>query len=501
MTSFEMRPIFLSAVFLAALAGCDGSSSTSSEDAGGGDADGEGGNGADGSGGSCCEQGGGGGTSNGGSGEGGSAPLPCGSFPTFEDGLVPSAEVHVAEDGSDGGDGSPQSPFATIERAMQEAAPGTAVVIHAGTYAGGAYLGDVQGTEGAPIWIGGAAGEERPVLQGGPNGLALQRARYVVVHDLEIEGAEANGINCDDGGDTGDPEATRFVVFRDLSIHDIGTGGNNDCLKLSGVNDFWVLRSSFARCGGSMAGSGIDHVGCHRGVIAQSTFTELSGNGVQCKGGSEDILVTANHFVDAGERAVNLGGSTGFEYFRPPLSTSEPNAEARRIHVVANFIEGGFASLAFVGCVDCLAANNTIVDPGRWPFRILQETSSSGGYAFLPASEGRVVNNIVYFQASALGAHVNVGAGTDPESFTFQNNLWFAHDDPGASAPSLPVAESGGVVCQDPLFVDLGGGDPSLGGGSPAIGAGAALTELSGDRTGACFLVPPSIGAHEGGAD
>ncbi len=431
-------------------------------------------------------------------GSGGSAPLPCGGPETFETGLTPSSEIHVATSGSDAsGDGSAASPYATIAHAASLATPGTAVVVHAGTYAGDTYLASYGGTEGAPIWIGGAPGEARPHIQGGANGFHLSRVRHLVLHDLELSGGTANGINCDDGGEVASEDATRYVVFRGLYIHDIGEGGNNDCLKLSGVNDFWVTGSDFARCGGGMAGSGIDHVGCHRGVVAHNTFVEMSGNGVQCKGGSTDILVTANRFSDAGERAVNLGGSTGFEFFRPPLTSGE-NAEARRIHVLANVVEGGTAGLAFVGCVDCLAANNTIVDPERWPFRILQETTSEGGYTFLPASNGRVINNVVYFSAAAVSAHVNVGAETDPGSFVFQTNLWYAHDDPGASTPSLPAPETGGITGADPAFVDAAGGDYHLASGSPAIGTGTDLPELAGDRDGACYADTPSVGAFEG---
>ncbi len=491
------RTLLLGLGLSALLVGCGDSSSTGDDVEDGGSTatgnpccDSTGGSGGE------SAQGGGpvGGSSS--TGGGGSAPLPCGDPVTIEDGLSPTAELHVATSGSDqSGDGSAASPFASIDHAASQASPGTAIVVHAGTYPGGAYLSDLAGSDGAPIWIGGAAGEARPVIEGGPNGLHLSRVRYLVIHDLEITGSTANGINADDGADYASEDATRYVVFRDLSIHDIGTGGNNDCLKLSGVNDFWVLGSEIARCGGSMAGSGIDHVGCHRGVVAFNQFEELSGNGVQCKGGSTDIVISANTFIDAGERAVNLGGSTGFEYFRPPLSTSQANAEARRIHVLANLIQGSTASLAFVGCVDCLAANNTIVDPERWPFRILQETTSSGGYSFEPAQAGRVINNLVYFQASVLGAHVNVGGNTDAQSFSFQTNLWYAHDDPGASAPDLPSAEQGGLTGVDPMFA--GGGDFHLGAGSPALGAGSALPELSGDRDGACYLAPPSIGAYE----
>lgn len=443
-------------------------------------------------------------SSAGGGGAGGGPSGSCFDYPSFETGKVPTTQRHVATTGSDTtGDGSSGAPFATIQRAAQAAQPGTAIVVHAGSYAGGGYVSNLAGTEDAPIWIGGAAGEARPVIQGGPNGLGLSRVRYLVVHDLEITGATANGINCDDGADYANPDATRHVVFRGLDIHDIGSNGNQDCLKLSGLDDFWVLSSRFARCGGGQAGSGIDHVGCHDGVIAGNRFEDLSasGNAVQCKGGSSDITIVANHITDGGARAINLGGSTGFEFFRPPLSTSAPNAEARRIHVIANLIEGSVVPLAFVGCVDCLAANNTIVDPENWIVRILQETVSGGGYTFLPSSNGRIVNNLVHYDRSGISTHVNVGANTDAASFSFRNNLWYAHDQPGNSAPSLPVAESGGLVGVAPMFVSLATGDHRLQSASPAIGAGAAVTELLGDLDGECYLSPPSIGAYEGGAD
>jgi hypothetical protein len=404
----------------------------------------------------------------------------------------------VSTTGSDGsGDGSEGAPFATIGRAAQEASPGTAIVVHAGTYTGGANIEQLAGTAGAPIWIGGADGETKPVLAGGDNGMRLSRVRHLVIHDLEIEGSSYNGINCDDGGVYDDPDVTRYIVFRNLDIRDVGGTGNQDCLKLSGVDDFFVLDSTFTRCGGGDSGSGIDHVGCHGGVVEGNRFEDTSGNGVQCKGGSEDIVVQANHFVNAGHRAVNMGGSTGFAYFRPPLDGANDNAEARNIRVIANVIEGGVSALGFVGCVDCLAANNTIVDPERWVFRILQETTSGGGYTFLPASDGRVENNLVYFSAGTLSTHVNVGPDTDPGSFGFTTNLWFAHDAPGQSAPSLPVTEMGGITGQDPLLANPSGGDFSLGAGSPAIGAGSDVSSLGGDFDGACYGSPPSIGAFE----
>jgi hypothetical protein len=307
-----------------------------------------------------------------------------------------------------------------------------------------------------------------------------------------VTGFSDNGLNFDDGGDCDDAEAAHDLLFRDLYIHDIGTG-NNDCLKLSGVRDYLVLDSVFERCGGGGSGSGVDHVGCHHGLLARNRFTDMSANAVQCKGGSTDIEIRWSVLERAGERGVNMGGSTSLEYFRPPLSTTEDNAEARDIRVLGNLIVGGVAAVAYVGCVDCVAAHNTIVDPESWVFRILQETTSTGEYAFEPARRGAFHDNLVYYDLSELSTWVNVGPDTEPESFLISHDLWYAHDQPASSAPSLPVAETSAVIGQDPGFVD----GYAIGATSPAAGAGLALGLLACDIAGMSYGNPPSIGAWE----
>jgi|GEM_PF-266268 len=418
---------------------------------------------------------------------------------TFETGKSPTLIIHVAVTGNDNtGDGSNGAPYATIERAVQDVVPGAAIRIHAGTYTEQSSIEGLAGTAAAPIWIGGAPGEARPVIADDSQALHLIQVRYLIIHDLEVRDTSQNGINCDDGGDYADNTATQHVIFRNLYIHDVGSGGNQDCLKLSGVNDYFVLDSEFARCGGGSSGSGIDHVGCHGGLIANNYFHELSANAVQNKGGSEDIEIRGNLMVDAGARAVNMGGSTGFEYFRPPLSTTQPNVEARDIRVISNIIRGSDAALAFVGCVDCLAANNTIVNPGNWLIRILQETTTEDDYEFLPCSNNQFTNNLVYFDRGDLSTYVNIGPNTSPETFSFSNNLWYAHDNPAQSQPDLPVTESDGIAGEDPLLADPAANDYHLQANSPAIGNGTAIAGVVYDYDGVAYNTPPSIGAFEG---
>ncbi|MDW8479473.1 MAG: right-handed parallel beta-helix repeat-containing protein [Xanthomonadales bacterium] len=413
----------------------------------------------------------------------------------FAAGLAPQRRVHVSTAGSDAaGDGSPARPYATLGRAALDATPGTAIVIHAGQYSGGVFLSALRGTATAPIWIGGAPGEAAPLFHGGSNAIQLSRPAYLVLHDLAVRGASANGVNIDDGGDYSNPLAAHHVAILRLDSRQIGSGGNQDCLKISGLRDFWVLQSHFERCGAG--GSGIDLVGAHRGVIHGSRFVEVGASGVQAKGGSSDIDIVNNRFENGGARALNMGGSTGFEFFRPPLSVSTPNAEARRIRALANlFVGSAQTPLAFVGCVDCVAAHNTIVDPGRWLVRILQETVSSGGYVFEPARNGLLQNNLFVFRRAQVAATpINVGPNTEPGSFVWRHNLFYAWDQPAQSNPSPPGTVEGSLIGLDPR---LEGPDHRPAPGSPAIAAGAPYDPSLADLGGRCFAIPPSIGAWE----
>jgi PKD repeat protein len=406
----------------------------------------------------------------------------CTAVATFEDGKSPSLEIHVdADRGSDQtGDGTAGGPYRSISRGAQDLVPGAALRIHSGAYAGGTFLSGISGTAGEPVWIGGAPGEAPPVISGGNEGLHLTRVRFLVVHDLEVEGAANNGINCDDGGDYDDPDATRFVIFRGLHVHDIGSGGNQDCLKLSGVDDYLVLDSLFED--GSAGGSGIDHVGCHAGLIARCRFERMGSNSIQVKGGSEDVEIrwcTAT-------------------YFRPPLSTSTPNHEARNVRVLGNSFRGGDAAFAFVGAVDCVAAHNTIVTPGNWLFRILMENTGDQNHAFLETADCEVANNIWYYDRSDLRSeYVNIGANTRPETFTYRGNLWYAYDDPSVSQPDQVTGETDAIVGIDPELTDPLSGDITLSSTSPALGAGVSQTWILGGLGGGCFEDPPNVGARE----
>lgn len=421
----------------------------------------------------------------------GSIVPTCDAPALFDTGITPTRVLMV---------GSGQT-YATIEDAAAVAMPGDAIRLAPGTHTPDQFVSALHGTATAPIWIGGAPGGPKPVISGGVQALQLQRANYVIVHDIEVTLASANGINIDDGGMFSDTTAAQYIGVRNVDIHDIGTGGNNDCLKVSGVNHLAVYDSHFENCGAG--GSGIDHVGCHHSVIARSVFDGGMGNAVQAKGGSTDIDIRQNRIGITGSRALNLGGSTDLTLFRPPLSMTTTNAEARRIRAYANYIvttDPNGTPFAFVGCIDCLAAHNLARGNQRWNMRILQETATQGGYTFEPSGQGRVINNAFVFTAATLATAVNVGANTDAASFDFVNNLWYASDTPGSSMPQLPSVETGGVVGMASGYgAATATWDPHAPMPEPSctgaeIGRAVDLSDVIGDAAGTCLTAPRSIG-------
>jgi hypothetical protein len=170
-------------------------------------------------------------------------------------------------------------------------------------------------------------------------------------------------------------------------------------------------------------------------------------------------------FLNVGQRGVNLGGSTGLKLFRPP----GVNYEAKDVTVEGCRFVGGLAPVAFVGVDGAVVRYNTIYRPERWIVRILQENTAAG---FVPSRGGRFERNLVVFD-SRLRFPINIGGKTEPKSFRFLENFWFAEDDPRRSRPQLPTPEEGGVYGTDPEVTLDKQGVPAASAAEVAKGYGA----------------------------
>ncbi|MBC7776797.1 MAG: DUF5123 domain-containing protein, partial [Phycisphaerae bacterium] len=357
--------------------------------------------------------------------------------------------------------------------------------IHGGSYAGGLHIENLKGMPGQWITIRNAPGET-VIFEGGGNAIQFVEPAYLHIIGLIFQHQTGNGVNTDDGGTYDTP--AHHVVFENCVFRDMSASGNNDLLKLSGLDSFEVRNCEFRN--GAAGGSGIDMVGCHHGIIQGNHFEELGSNAIQCKGGSEHVRIEGNFFRNCGQRTLNIGGSTGLQFFRPDTA----HFEAAHIQVFANIIIGSWAPIAYVGAVQVEVVNNTIYQPQNWVIRILQETVDPS--RFLECGDNSFRNNIVILDNN-LSTETNIGPNTRPESFAFSNNLWYNVDDANWSGPNIPVVDSNSILNAHPLFVDPSNDDFSIPPNSPAAGAGLALNAPGFDFLGHGYANPPSIGAVE----
>lgn len=349
--------------------------------------------------------------------------------------------------------------------AVSNARAGTKIQIAPGEYRGALTFSNLRGTKAQPVVLEARDANRPPVIAGGRSGIHLRGPAHVELRHLVVQDATGNGLNIDDGGDPENP--AHNIVLHQIQVRDIGPKGNRDGIKLSGVGDFLVDNCMVERWGES--GSAIDMVGCHNGEIKNCKFKyrgDIFGNGVQTKGGSANITIHHCRFENAGGRAVNIGGSTGRDYFRP----RDANYEARNITVEDCTFIGSMSPIAFVGVDGATVRHNTIYRPTRWMIRILQE---SQGPEFLPCRNGVFANNIIAFRSDEVRSMVNVGGGTTPETFQFAANHWYCIDNPQRSNRlGLPTAETNGSYGLNPMFRDPENGDLTLKGQSPVRDAG-----------------------------
>jgi hypothetical protein len=379
----------------------------------------------------------------------------------------------------------PGKTYTSPAAAANVAQPGDTVLIFPNTYAGGNFISNRHGTSTAYIYFIGVD-LQTVIFQGGSQAFHFSDVSYIKIQNITLQGQTGNGLNIDDGGTFDTP--THHIEFHNCIFRNMNASGNNDLLKMSGVDDFLIYNCTFLN--GSAGGSGLDMVGCHSGTIEQCVFENMGSNCIQAKGGTQYITIKRNKFKNGGQRTLNLGGSTGLEFFRPLNAPFE----AADIDVYANIIIGSTAAVAYVGAVRVNVVNNTIINPTNWIARILQETVDP--IRFLPCGQNTFINNIVYH--GNISTHINVGSNTAPTTFTFSNNLWFRHNNLSASTPNLPVTETNAVIGQNPSFINLGLENFSLQVSSPARDAGT-LTTFHQDFDGNLgpLGMGKDIGAHE----
>jgi len=379
----------------------------------------------------------------------------------------------------------PNEIYKTLTAAAAQAVPGDTILFHAGIYPGGEQLVHFAGKPDQPIVL---MNRDRDtvIIRGGEAGWLLRHAAWLQVRGIIFEQQTGNGFNIDDGGHVDQP--SHHITFSLCTFRHIQASGNNDLLKLSGLDHFEIRDCVFLY--GAQGGSAIDMVGCHHGIITGCRFEHMGSNAVQVKGGSRFIRIERNYFNHAGERTLNLGGSTGLAFFRP----QDAAFEAADLQVYANVIIGSLSPINYVGCTRVEVINNTIYQPEKWVVRILQENKDA---RFIACSNNTFRNNIIYHD-NRVSNDCNTGAGTEPDSFHFSHNLWYHAQDRQWRGPmNIPVTDSGSIIGKDPLFRNAAQHDFSIPAHSPAAQRGYTTNDPVYDLAGRLFSKTRSIGCYE----
>ncbi len=342
-----------------------------------------------------------------------------------------------------------------LRHAIADAQPGQTILLAPGEYRGEMIFDGVRGLTSRPIVIAGARPDMPPVIRGGGTGMQLKSPAHVVLRDLVFDGAALNGINIDDGGRADQP--AHDIILKNLTFRNIGTQGNDDCIKLSRVNGFRVEDCTMA--GWGREGQAVDVTGCEGGEIVDCRFDgqDKVKVGIQVKGGSRLIRVQNCSFSGITDRAAQIGGTTGAKFFH----AGQNFAEASQVILEDCSVVGSEAPIALVGVDGVRVHRNVIYCPTGWFCRILQENNDA---RFVPCRNGLFSENVIVWRNREMVNFVNVGAGTASETFRFRENYWYCLDHPGQSRPTgLPTAEEQGVYGENPELLDPDHGDLRLG--------------------------------------
>lgn len=451
--------------------------------------------------------------------------------------------VHIAPTGSDAtGNGSEAYPYFSLNRAEDDVVPGDSIFVHSGVYTTTneywGVLDNMLGTDDQWITITGAPGENMPILDGIalyitttylPAGTITNHLR---IENIEIRNTRLHGINIDDGGEYRRDYPTHHIEFTNLRFTSIGYAG----IKMSGINDFHFRNIVYENPTNlNYPGIAIDCVACHDGIIEDCTFRNIGWqcinnpqwftSGLMIKGGSRNIIVR-DCYIENVHSACLVGQITDINAFRPPIGQLDPdgdivNYEAKNISYYSNIIVNASIPITFSNSIGGKFYNNTIYCPinygdGEYEFTHFAKLKAyhSGevnGVMMARDQYGEVKNNIVVF-GRAYGYYPDgcILWCQDEynlfSTFTFDNNLLYCIWDPEYSNPDLTriiykdgdPSMNNNIYGQDPLWVDMLGGDFRLSDQSIARNAGLVLPSVINDFNDYLYdSVAPSLGALE----
>ena len=318
--------------------------------------------------------------------------------------LEPISYIWVSPDGDDAsGDGSEQSPLASIQAAADRAEPGTAVMVRAGSYYENVEI-TTSGTDDAPIWFVSAdgRGEAHIIPTDQYRGTIVGRGTdNLIIRDFMIDGADQrSGIEFTQAGHDFTNIVQNITIEGNI-IHDAGLDG----IKIAQTENIDVVGNLII--GGRE--EGIDFTTVWNANVAQNEVRDLPGRGgIVVKGGSNNITIEENFVHDIAADGIIVGGWTDanlFHFFQ--------GFEAKNITVTDNVVQDvGRRPINILAGQDSVIANN-VLDPQNDYYTVINLEGDNNG---LVTRNITIEDNLI---TRDNWLHVTPGHG---EGLSVQNN-------------------------------------------------------------------------------
>jgi len=402
---------------------------------------------------------------------------------------------YVATTGSDSNNGiSPQTPFLTIQHAIETVGPGGTVAIMGGTYAGGITI-DHPGT--ANGWITIEPYQNQQVTIDGSNTMnnvffynSTGAPTYWEMKGLTLVNAQ---------------QYTVQISVPDVKLVDNDISGSvNDLVKLVQAAHNVVVWGNQVHNNNAALGTnaqGIDIVGAENVLVARNNVYNIASIGMYCKGNASNITFEDNTLNNIYSRGIMLGESTGVQYLLPGMTYESYNSIVKN-NIITNDQSACLAeSSSYNAEIYNNSCYNTAIDR-RAAIYISNESES--GQA---ATNVYIRNNIVENFSPRPMVTIAPNAMTDNATLYIGHNMYwdpagvtFEWGDKGIYAVRLPQwqQQAGLDLSSDEANPDFANVSIlTLMAHSPAVNAGIRLPSVRHDFNG---LRRPRTGPYDLGA-
>jgi Ca2+-binding RTX toxin-like protein len=300
--------------------------------------------------------------------------------------IAPKKLIWVSNTGNNANSGTQDSPMKSIQAALNKAAPGTAVMVKAGTYVENVVFQE-SGRPDAPIWLISADGTGAAKIKPAKAATATIFGfgeENIVVRGFDVTAqSKTNGIQFGMSG-TNFKDLTKSIVIQNNIVRNAG----QDAIKVSQGDNIHVLGNKIIGAGDQ----GIDFVAVNGSLISHNDISKITGVAAMfAKGGSTNVRIEYNKVHDVDVDGITIGGWTTATWMRPGMR----GYEAKNVVAVGNEIyDVGKRPLSFLGAVDSSATGNLLNGNPNY-YTIVNVSMGKTSAVSTPSSGITISNNTI----------------------------------------------------------------------------------------------------------